>query len=384
MVINFKERLIMFAIVILLICIIAIITFHMSTCFSIPFVCSTDTRYINRKYIGQDGTAFCITSGGCNPLDECMYRDKVYTCDVINAQNYLLELKIATVKSLPYDIFWNMFGKGVSKTFRSDYRSKLRPQLSEQAKRFWDVRQYYFEKGLYTVGSAPVYASTWLCKTFWPQGHRSFVNKNCLSPNDQLNLVLQPSIQQLLKMYGLIHRVSRSYTMSGVVHQQWKHDNPTHVLRQGLIRRASVPKSFCIDYISRLYVTGSFSQECCPSYMRPENYHTLHQCVNRIFILQGNFVDALRQVHRVSEIFPLDHMDCLSLNEVRDEAIEMNRVTSHHPPHTPIAVVKCVSATPAYIHILQEFFHVIDVSDDLPYDGSDIYMVQKAFLLLTT
>jgi len=132
-----------------------------------------------------------------------------------------------------------------------------------------------------------------------------------------------------------------------------------------------------------LYTTGAFVLDCCPAYMRPENYTALQQHVDRIIILQGNFLEALRQISKITYLYPLDHMDCLSEQDVHNEAIEMKRVTSHLSAGSPVAVVKCVSRSPKYISILRMYFEVKDVTDDLKFDGSDLYMVQRAFLLTT-
>ena len=48
--------------------------------------------------------------------------------------------------------------------------------------------------------------------------------------------------------------------------------------------------------------------------MKKENYERLRLCVYRIKILKGNFVEALRQVDKATEIFPLDHMEYLILD----------------------------------------------------------------------
>lgn len=374
---------------ILLLCLIITLLVFFSVirlCFNIPFVCSTDDRYMSRKYIQSDGIAFCITSGGCNPLDECLIKKKVYSCDYTVSQNYLLELKIATIKTLHYNTFWMMFGLGFSPTFPKDYKYKLRPLLSNEAITFWDIRQFYFDPlygGLYNVGSLQVFISTLLCKEYWNEGYRSFVNETCLTPTSQLALVNTKSIQRLIKTYGWLHQLARHFSMTAVIDSQWKNDNPATLLQKGLERRASIRESFCHDYISRLYSTGSFSKQCCPGYMKKENYERLRLCVYRIKILKGNFVEALRQVDKATEIFPLDHMDCLTDKQLADEALEISRVTMHLPSATPIAVIKCVSKNPSYIHILKRYFEVKNVTDDLCYDGSDLYMVQSCYILIT-
>lgn len=354
--------------------------FFTQRCFSIPFVIGTDTQYMTNKHIPTTGGILvCITSGGCNPLDECLKRDKVYTCDVIEAQNYLLELKIAVIHSMTYEVFWSMFGKGYVSSFADTYYPILRPLLSPHAQRFWDKRKFYFDRqwgGLYNIGSAQVFFAKRLCSIFWKHGSK------CKTVDEQLITLENPNLTTIIKIYGRAHQKLRFIKALGVVETQWRNDNPAKVLLRGLRQRASVPHSFCNDYVTRLYVTGGFSYECCPEYLKPHNYDILRACVKKITILEGGMLDALRQVNRADVIFPLDHMDCLSVDELRAEAQEMVRLTAHHPFHHPFAVIKCVSRFPQYLEVLHEYFDIKDVSGDLAYDGSDMYMVQSAYVLI--
>jgi S-adenosylmethionine-diacylglycerol 3-amino-3-carboxypropyl transferase len=368
---------------------VAILTLTHAYSFSIPFVCSTDDLSTHKLHVQTSGVvSVCITSGGCHPLDRCMVNEAVYTCDTTASQNHLLELKIAVIRELPYETFWRMFGIGrvengdIWRSLQDDYAIRLRPLLSEDARAFWDARMFYFRDGLYRCGSAQVALSTRLCRRYWPSGHASFVQPTCLSPSRQLELCRDPAVRRMIATYGLFHWVGRRMPLTGVVSSQWADDDPAEVLLRGLVRRASVPASFCHDYVTRMYVTGSFVPRCCPEYMRPENYALLRSRVSRITILRGSFLDALRQIHRADEFIPLDHMDCLPLPEVDAEAIEMRRLTAHLPPGTPIAVVKCVSESPVYVtRSLARHFDVEDVTADLRYDGSDLYMVQRAYVL---
>ena len=61
----------------------------------------------------------------------------------------------------------------------------------------------------------------------------------------------------------------------------------------------------------------------------------------------------------------------------------MKRLSSHLQPGTPIAIIKSVNIRPSYLSVVQQYFHIRDVSNDLCYDGRDIYMIQSAFILET-
>lgn len=359
--------------------------------FDIPFAIGTDDRSMALLYgISNDsnvgkGIALCITSGGCNPLDECLSREVVFTCDALETQNYLLELKIATIRTLPYQKFWNMFGKGESATFSQDYKENIRELLSIEAARFWDKRAFYFKPrcgGLYKNASGPIKFSNNLCQIYWHEGYDAFLKKECVTAERQVQVVTCMRFHKIIAMHGWFHRHSRSFSNIGVIDTQWENNDPAIVLQKGVLRRARVANSFCKDYITRLYVTGSFVPHCCPRYMRPEKYMQLRSNVHRIIIIKGNMLETMRQINTpIDAFFPLDHLDYLSFDEVEQEAMHMMRLSKHLAPGTPIAIVKCVDIFPKYHTTLSRFFDVIDITKNLNLDGSDIYMVQSAWLL---
>ena len=103
-----------------------------------------------------------ITSAGCNALDYLLSTPKRIDCVDLNPhQTALLELKLAAVRNLPYNDFFEMFGTGRITGHREIYRRKLRPLLNPASRRIWDKRINYFDprgKGLYFHGTSGLFA----------------------------------------------------------------------------------------------------------------------------------------------------------------------------------------------------------------------------------
>ena len=69
-----------------------------------------------------------ITGAGCNALDYALAAPaRIDAVDVNPRQNALLELKLAGIKALDFDTFFQMFGRGRLPGIESVYREKLRP-----------------------------------------------------------------------------------------------------------------------------------------------------------------------------------------------------------------------------------------------------------------
>jgi S-adenosylmethionine-diacylglycerol 3-amino-3-carboxypropyl transferase len=372
--------------------------------YDVPFVISTDDRSMMKRHLlspsgggaGPCRQVLLLTSGGCHALDESLLQgqDRVWTCDVVPAQNHLLELKMAVIRTQPYETFWALFGLGGAPTFERDYWGQIRRRIdSPEARAFWDERVHYFDPergGLYSQGSLPVAFCRFLASRLWPEGYDSWLASKCLDPREQVRVTEELCGSRAVAAYGFCHWLVRCLhieSLAGVSRSQWSaaagsQVGPAAAFCAGLRRRAQVPGSFCRDYVTRLYVTGQFRQDCCPDYMKPENYERLRASVDRITILAGSMLDAMERLHSISRIYPLDHMDCLADSEVTEEARNMERLTRCRAPGAPIAVIKCVQRRPQYLSLISEFLDVRDVSDELPFDGSDMYMVQGAYVLL--
>ena len=76
-----------------------------------------------------------ITSAGCNALDYLLAGcGEVNAVDVNPIQNALLEFKTAACRTLDYDSFFSLFGKGRSPYARQMYFDSIRPLLSAPAR----------------------------------------------------------------------------------------------------------------------------------------------------------------------------------------------------------------------------------------------------------
>lgn len=103
--------------------------------------------------IHEDDVVFSITSGGCNVLTFLLDDPrKVIALDVNPHQGYLLELKMAAFRMLPYGRNLEFFGVRPCSTRLGLYRERLRPCLSGDAVRFWDGHPKSIARGIIHAG----------------------------------------------------------------------------------------------------------------------------------------------------------------------------------------------------------------------------------------
>ena len=103
--------------------------------------------------IAKDDVVFSITSGGCNVLTFLLDDPRqVIALDINPHQGYLLELKMAAFRTLPYEELLEFFGVRPCSARLRLYREKLRRELSADAARFWDGHPGQIGRGIIHAG----------------------------------------------------------------------------------------------------------------------------------------------------------------------------------------------------------------------------------------
>jgi S-adenosylmethionine-diacylglycerol 3-amino-3-carboxypropyl transferase len=274
--------------------------------------------------IGPDDRLVMITSAGCNALDYLLRGPARIQCvDVNPQQNALLELKLAAIATLSYEQFFEIFGTGRLRGNRRIYRESLRKRLSEPARRIWDRRIKYFDErgaGLYFHGTAGFFArlmhfylNTW-------RGLRSELRdfQQISSLRQQAifyRTKIAPKLWSPLLRYLL--RRPEVLTLLGVPAEQiaqMKRDG-TDVSSsiEAMVERTLTTIPIGENYFWRLYLNGYYPANCCPNYLKRENFNVLRERASRIQIQTIDLTRYLRSGAGPFSVFILlDHMDWLS------------------------------------------------------------------------
>lgn len=88
--------------------------------------------------IKSNDAVLAITSGGCNVLGFLLFDPEIiYSIDINPAQSYLMELKIAAIKSLEFEDFISFAGLKENNN-RLNLYGRMKPLLSKEALEFWN------------------------------------------------------------------------------------------------------------------------------------------------------------------------------------------------------------------------------------------------------
>lgn len=279
--------------------------------------------------LGPDDNVLVITSAGCNALDYVLqHPNHVYAVDMNPRQNAVLEMKMAGIRNLRFDQFFEMFGRGRLRNFKVVYKSKLRPALSPWAQRYWDDHLHFFtNKGqrdsFYFYGTAGYLA--WLVNCYLNRvpGLREAVDEML-------------SAEELDAQQNVYFNWVRDAFWNGVL--RWLVGRDTVLSMVGVPRaqREYLERHYdggvakyvedCFDavfaylplgdnYFYRVYLTGQYTETCCPEYLKRENFERLKDGLLDRITTHTESVESFLRKHDdvpISRYVLLDHMDWLS------------------------------------------------------------------------
>jgi S-adenosylmethionine-diacylglycerol 3-amino-3-carboxypropyl transferase len=267
-----------------------------------------------------------ITSAGCNALDYVLAGPKhVNAVDMNPRQNALLDLKISAIRNLPYESIFKMFGEGRLPEAADVYRSTLRSDLPEWSQQFWDKKIKWFDnprKSFYYRGTSGAFAR--MVKIY---------NERVVRVKPLLTELLNAdTVQQQREIYdsqlrekfwtGLMKfTMNRDTTMSmlGVPkaqRRQIENQYPGGLVKfiQDCMESVFAELPMKDNYFWRVYMTGQYTPECCPEYLKPENIQKLKDGLLDNISTHTDSVQGFleKQDGKISKFILLDHMDWLS------------------------------------------------------------------------
>ncbi len=294
-----------------------------------------------------DDTILVITSAGCNALDYALAGPRqVVAVDMNPRQNALLDLKLAGIRNLQYEDFFAMFGEGRLPGATKIYEEKLRPALSEWPQRYWD---------------------RWI-KFFDPQNRRPFYFRGTCGTfamliNVYINRVakLRPQINDLLdcatvaQQQEIYDRYLRARFWSKSMRFAMRRDTILSLLGVPRAQRHQIETQYqgginqflqdCVEavfarlplsdnYFWRVYMTGHYTRECCPEYLKPENFQKLRDgLADRVQTHTDSVEGFLTKDPRpISRFVLLDHMDWLSTRRLPLLAQEWQAIVRRAAP----------------------------------------------------
>ncbi|MBQ9455767.1 MAG: BtaA family protein [Thermoguttaceae bacterium] len=294
-------------------------------------ICWEDPRIDHQMLnLSPADNVMVITSAGCNALDYILKGcNHVYAVDMNYRQNAVLDLKKAAAKLLDYENYWQLLGEGWHPDAEKLYKEVLRDALPFESRDFWDKKIYYFKNRkctYYWHGTSGYFAHSL----------NRYINfKGCRQIADQL--LEARTLDEQKECYEKLEKkfwtsfirwaLNRNTTLAllGVPKSQRIQVETQYNGQISLFMKDCLEAVFCKlpisdNYFWRVYLTGHFTKDCCPEYLKEENFLKLKNgLADKVTTYSMSVEQFLRKPElsggvKISRFILLDHMDWLANN----------------------------------------------------------------------
>ena len=301
--------------------------------------------------LGPDDTVLVITSAGCNALDYALTEPRqIYAVDMNPRQNALLELKLSAIRHLDFESFFDMFGTGSIPNAHKLYADKLRGSLSSWSQQYWDRWIKFFEpdrrRSFYFCGTSGRFA--WLINFYIDRivKLRPYVNELLEANNvGEQREIYNSKVRDRFWTKSIRYAMGRDTTLSmlGVPRAQREeverhYDGGIAGFARDCVESVMAHLPLVDNYFWRVYLTGRYTHDCCPEYLRPENFTRLKEgLVDRVNVITCSVQSFLETCpERISRFVLLDHMDWMSGRYFDLLEAEWQAIVDQATPHARV------------------------------------------------
>lgn len=296
---------------------------------------------IDRKLLklDSDSKVVMLTSAGDNALDYLLDEPQIIHCvDSNPAQNALLELKMGLFKHGNQALLWEFFGDGKKPGAHMVYNRQIRSWLPPFARRYWDKNISYFTPNallpsFYYRGTSGKFAlmirNRIKRKGLYPQ-MLQLLNADSLEAQTYYFEEIEPQLWSSFQKWLI--RQPATMAMLGVPSTQRRMIEDRY--RGGLLQfvRSSLKQVFTNlplknNYFWRVYVTGSYTPDCRPNYLRERHFTELYDQIDKIKTHTSTLLKFLKQnPDHYSHFVLLDHQDWMADKRPRILAEEWKEI----------------------------------------------------------
>ena len=260
----------------------------------------------------KDKNISMITTGGDNVLDYLLEDPNVINSyDLNKHQNWLLELKIACIKCLNHMECLEIFGKGNGKLFRQKWKI-IKSHLSEDAGKWWTANISIMDNFLFSGSISIIALFFWFFTRVLGMGSSLEKMNNERTMEYQLEVFKKYESSLLRLSYVADRLLYYCISFVGVPIRQYNMIETPNLITElvcYLFTKTNLAKD---NYFYWGYIYGEWNEECCPRYLKEDNFEIVKERLDRIRIHTGYLGGLEFNNNEKSDVYILlDHMDWL-------------------------------------------------------------------------
>ncbi|WP_185958421.1 DUF3419 family protein [Fodinibius sediminis] len=272
--------------------------------------------------INEQSNLVMLTSAGCNAFDYLLDAPREIHCvDENQAQNALFELKRALFQNGDFSLLWDFFGEGIKEEAARTYHHHLRPRLGAPTRRYWDRNINFFSPSpavpsFYYHGTSGKVAFM-IRKKIQRKGLHVKINKllDAQSIKEQTYYFYKVEDSLWSGFFKWLADQQITMNMLGVPACQRelineKEDGGISGYIHRVLRHIFTRRPIQDNYFWRVYLTGSYTPDCCPNYLLRKHYERIKQQEHIIRTYTSSLLQfLLKNPGRYTHFVLLDHLD---------------------------------------------------------------------------
>jgi S-adenosylmethionine-diacylglycerol 3-amino-3-carboxypropyl transferase len=264
--------------------------------------------------IKEGESIMAITSGACNVLGFLLFNPGIiYSCDINPTQSYLLELKIAAIRTLTFDEFICFAGLKFHEN-RLIYYERIKPILSQDAGNYWDNQQKFLAEGFFMNGKYERFILGAGKFLNFLQGKKRVQGLFAEKSKEEQEIYFDNvwNTRRFHYLFKLLFN-KRMLAKRGLAGDYFHFDDGSKSFAESFYNRSK--KAFRNlpvkgNYFLSLYLTGKFRNENeVPDYLKRENYELIRSRLDSIKIITDEAQHWL-------QLMPDNSIDCFALSNI--------------------------------------------------------------------
>jgi S-adenosylmethionine-diacylglycerol 3-amino-3-carboxypropyl transferase len=264
--------------------------------------------------IKQGDAVLAITSGGCNVLGFLLFDPGViYSVDINPCQSYVLELKIAAIKTMDFDEFIAFAGLVESADRHVSY-DKLKHLLSADALKFWDQHVTIIKAGFLMNGKYERFIKMAAKFLQLLQGKKRVLGLFTEKSKEEQQAYFDKVWNT--RRFHLLFKIlfnKRMLAKRGLVADYFHFDDGSRSFAESFYNRSK--KAFRDipvkdNYFLSLYLLGKYRDPGeVPDYLKRQNFSTIKSRLDRIRVITS---DAQGWIDKMQD----ESIDCFALSNI--------------------------------------------------------------------
>jgi S-adenosylmethionine-diacylglycerol 3-amino-3-carboxypropyl transferase len=284
--------------------------------------------------ITSNDRVLCVTGSGCRTLSLLACNPKyLISVDYASGQNYLLELKLAAIRVLSYDMLLKFFGVEDCPN-RWDLFCSFKKQISPQASAYFRANRWAIDRGILFAGRHELFYVRFvapLMRLLYGRQMEQIARASNLEEQREIynkhisgflwNLLIRVGFSPLsisLILNDPKYVVEMNVNVGDYLIERLDHTFNHHLVRDN-------------HWTSFMFYGKYFGKRCLPHFLLEENYHAIRRATTKVEIVTGNLIEYMKKMpeQSIDKYSLSDVTSCIDIQTFKSLLLEVIRTSEN-------------------------------------------------------